>query len=90
MLKRWRGIAMWIFLVCFIICFVFPGFDHIIEWRNPCIKDRPLVAVDGDIRSDREYYLFYKGKCKRSEEYCKTRVRVTKFEYERVMYGREN
>jgi len=65
--------------------------------RDYCVVRRPWVSVSGRIEhpdslfgsSDTRYSVVYRGTTKVTGGACTKAVWVTKSEYERVMYGRE-
>ncbi len=57
---------------------------------SDCVVVRPLEAVSGHIVYPGLHRVLYRGTTKVSGEDCTEAIWVTKSEYERVMYGREN
>lgn len=88
------------FLFISVVVFVVGGCGCLIlyvrnkNFENRCIIESPRVVVSGRItHSDGFfesgpdiYYLYYKGKTRKSHEECRARISVTEREYERVMY----
>ncbi len=61
--------------------------------QDYCVINRPWVSVSGHIASPglfERYLVSYRGTTKVSGEDCTEAIWVTKYEYEWVMYGREN
>ena len=86
------GILLGLCLISMLICIGVVIKTNITN--NPCVIEIPKVVVDAKIGNangmftsgPETYYIDYQGKRKLTKNSCQKRVRVTKDEYERLMY----